>query len=337
MSATIYDIAKRCNCSIATVSKVFNNTGTISKKKREEILRVSHELGYIPSESARGLAKADKTTKMIGVLLHINDDKSIGHYLFSSILNSFRIVVEQYGYDVAFLSKIEEDSPYTYLDKVKSRGFDGVFVISANKTETKVKHLFESDYPLVAFDNPGSGCTLTSNNKEIVSELVDYLVSKGHRKICYILPQNKGIAKIRFEGFIEGLKRNGIEFDERMVIPGSYFTIDSVEKETDLALKSGIEPTVIMYPDDYSAVNAIPYLRKLGMKVPSNISVTGFDGIDIASVMHPSIVTVKQDAKSIGYEAAMALIKLINKEPVQKRKIVVPALICEGTSVKNIG
>lgn len=336
MSATIYDIAKKCNCSIATVSKVFNKTGTISDKKREEILRVSRELGYLPSESARGLAKADKSTKMIGVILHIAEDKSIGHYLFSNILNSFRTVVEQQGYDVAFLSKVANDSPYTYLDKIRSRGFDGVFVISCDRSDKQINNLFDSECPLVAFDNDGAGCTFTSNNKEIVSKLVDHIVAKGHRRICYILPHNKGISKVRLEGFIEGLKRNGIEFDERMVIPGSYFTEKSVKEETDLALNSGIDPTVIMYPDDYSAVNAIPYLRKLGLKVPTNISVTGFDGIDIASVMHPSIVTIKQDAKRIGYEAALALLDLINKKEINQKTVVVPALICNGTSVKNI-
>lgn len=336
MSATIYDIAKKCNCSIATVSKVFNNTGTISKNKKEEILRVSQELGYLPSESARGLAKADKSTKMIGIILHINNDKSIGHYLFSNILNSFRSVVESKGYDVAFISKLDEDSPYTYIDKIRSRGFEGVFAISANRYDKQINKLFKSECPIVAFDNGRGSCTFTSNNKEIVSELVDYLVAKGHTRICYIYPDEPGITYERYLGFLEGLKRNGIELDERMIVKGTYFDENSVENATDLALNSGIDPTVIMYPDDYSAINAIPYLRKLGLKVPSNISITGFDGIDIATVMHPSIVTVKQDAKRIGEQAAYTLLDIINKKQITNDTIVVPATVCAGASVKNL-
>jgi len=134
-----------------------------------------------------------------------------------------------------------------------------------------------------------------------------------------------------------GLKRNNIAFDERMIVYGPYYCKDSAKIATDNALKSGLEPTVIMYPDDYTAISAIPYLRSLGYHVPSDISVTGFDGVEIATVMRPSIATIKQDTDEIGKSAARLLLEAIKYHSTTEQHVVVPSTIFKGESVKFIG
>ena len=336
MAVTIYDIAKKCHTSTTTVSKAFNNSPKISKEKKNEILSVAKKLGYVPSQSARSLASSSKASKLIGVVLHTNENKSITHEMFSDILNSFRIEMEKHDYDICFLRNILDEDEITYGELISARGLDGIFIISADSTEKKIKELLKEDIPLVAFDNVEAKYQITSDNKEAVASMVDHLVKMGHRRICYVYPHNYGVSQDRYEGFLLGLERNNIPFDQRMIINAPFFCTNSAQIATDRALASGINPTVIMYPDDYTAIHAIPYLRKLGLKVPSDISITGFDGLTIADVIRPSLTTIRQDAKQIGLLAAQKLLKLINKEDIQTPHEVVKAKLIIAKSVLDI-
>ena len=336
MGTTIYDIAKKCHCSTTTVSKVFNNSGKISEEKAKLIRKTAEEMGYTPNASARFVAGGAKLSRLLGVILQINEDKGLGHELFSRILNSFRMEAEKQGYDICFLSRLDDDSPYSYLNKLESRGCSGVFALSARIKEKKIQELYQSDIPVVSFDYDKGKSSISSNNEESVAELVNYLVKLGHRRICYVHPDDSELCLKRKEGFILGLKQNNIPFDERMVVSAPFFSEGSAQIATDKALASGINPTAIMYPDDYCAINAIPYLRSLGYKVPRDISITGFDGIEVASIMRPSITTIGQDAKALGREAARLLLAQIENPKVINKHIVIPAHLQKGESTRDI-
>ena len=334
MATTIYDIAKQCHCSTTTVSKVFNKSGKISDKKREEILKVASKLNYVPSQSARTLASSSKSSHLIGVVLHTSEDRSITHELFSKLLNSFRIELEKRDYDICFLRNINNKN-YKYEHLIKSRGIDGVLILSSTSTKT-VQELIKTDIPIVGFDNGTLEYTFSCNNREIVAEMVDYLVSQGHKRIAYVCPKHSGVSEVRFQGFLDGLKRNNIPFDPRMDVEGMYYSEESSKIGTDKALKSGLNPTVIMYPDDYTAINAIPYLRSLGYKVPKDISIVGFDGIIIARMMRPKITTIKQDPIGLGKKAAELLLKQIEHKEIKNKHLVVDASIFKGETVLNL-
>lgn len=334
MSATINDIAKKCHVSTATVSKVFNNTGKISVETTKLIKDTAKEMGYFPRASARFIARGRKYSKLIGVYLEINDNKGISHELFSKILNSFRIEAEKSNYDICFISRGNKN--VSYMNKIESHGCCGVFCLCALDKEERITELEKNNIPVVAFDYTEAKLSVTSNNQESVGEMVDYLVSMGHKRIVYVYPDEADISKNRYQGFVEALKRNNIEFDPRMVVKASYFTEKSAETATDLALKSGINPTVIMYPDDYTAINAIPYLKKLGYKVPKDISVTGFDGIDVVSIMRPKITTIRQDTEQMGVAAAKLLLNAIENEKELNENTckIIPSKLMKGESVK---
>lgn len=337
MACTIYDIAKRCNCSTTTVSKVLNRTGNISSKKAQEIIDVANELGYVRSHSAMSLASNNHSSHLIGVYLHINEDKSITHELFSRIMNAFRVQVEKQGYDICFVRNMDDEEKYGYDELLFSRGIDGVFALADNLFSNKFSDLLlHSKVPLVSFDIYRSKLMVSSDNKESVANMVDYLVSLGHTRICYVFPNESGVSEERRDGFLMGLKRNNIPFDERMIVYGPYYGEGSAKTATDNALGSGFNPTVIMYPDDYTAISAIPYLRSLGYKVPKDICITGFDGIEVGSVMRPSLTTTKQNADAIGQEAARLLLASINKEEILEEHVVVPTSIRKGDSVIEI-
>ena len=332
--ATIYDVAKACHCSTTTVSKVLNNTGKISKEKKELILRVAKELGYVRSEAARSLAK--KSSRMVGILLHILEEKSITHELFSVILNAFRNEVEKNDYDICLIRNIKEDDEMEYINFINARGLDGVFVLSASIKKEKIVHLLKENIPMVAFDVDKAKYNVSSNNLESVASLVDYLVSLGHQRICYVKTNDYGVSLERYNGFIEGIKRNNIPFDQRMIVEAPFYSKNSAKLATDKVLSTDYKPTVIMYPDDYTAINAIQYLYQLGYSVPNDMSITGFDGIEIGSVTQPSLVTIKQNMEELGINAAKLLLRQINKEKITETKIIVDTEIIKGQSVKKI-
>ena len=337
MACTIYDIAKQCNCSTATVSKVLNGTGNISEAKRKEILDTASALGYVRSQSAVALAKGNHSSRLLGLYFYIVESKAVTHELFSRIMNSFRVQAESKGYDVCFIRNIEDDENYGYDELISSRGIDGVFALADNLFSEKFNRLInKSIVPLVSFDIYRSRYMVSSANKEAVAEMVDYLVSLGHTKICYVYPNESGVSEDRRDGFLMGLKRNNISFDERMIVYGPYFCETSAKTATDNVLATGYHPTVIMYPDDYTAISAVGYLKSLGYEVPRDICITGFDGIEVGTVMYPSLTTIKQNADEIGRQAANLLIARINKEEIEDENIVVPASIVKGQSVKDI-
>lgn len=333
---TIYDIAKKCECSTTTVSKVLNNSGKISESKKKLILDTAKSMGYVASQSARSLARSSKSSNLIGVMLNVSEDRSMTHEMFSNILNSFRIEMEKYGYDICFLRTLKDDDYVSYETLIKSRGIDGLFVLSIEETNPKVKKLLEQDIPYVAFDMEYVSPMISSNNKEIVAQMVDYLISQGHTKICYVRPHLYGVSKYRYKGFLLGLERNNIPFDERMIVEAPYYSKDSAQIATDKALASGINPTVIMYPDDYTAISAITYLRKLGKKVPDDISITGFDGIELAKAISTPLTTIKQDTDKIGKLAAQTLLKRLKRNNDVEPHTIVDAEFIIGDTVKNI-
>ena len=266
---TIYDIAKKCNCSYTTVSKVFNNTGAISEKKKKEIFAAAKELGYVPNSTARSLAT--KKSNIIGVILHNFEDRGITHELFSRILNSFRIEAEKNGYDILLISQNHE----SYLMSCKSRAIDGVFVMCCDYSLEKSKELMNGEIPFVCFDNNDVPNSVQSNNKEAIAGMVDYLVSKGHRNIMYINPDdNAPVTRSRLEGYMLGLERNNIKFDPRFVQKGSYFHEGASKLNVENVINSGIDFTAIMFPDDYSAIGAAKYLKQYEKEKGIKISYT---------------------------------------------------------------
>lgn len=327
---TIYDVAKKCNCSYTTVSKVFNNTGSISEKKRQEILSVAKELGYVPNSIARSLAT--KKSNTIGILLHNFEDRGITHELFSKILNAFRIEVENNGYDILFLSQHHDD----YLVSCKTKSIDGVFVLCCDYSLDKTHKFLNGDIPYVCFDDSEVPNSVQVNGREAVAQMVDYLASKGHSKIIYINPDdNSPVTVGRLNGFKDGLTRNNIEFDERMVQKGSYYAKDSGKIAVENAINSGLEFTAIMFPDDYTAVSATRYIRDYEKKEGRRISYTGFDGVEVTEILSKPITTIKQDTNLIGVEAAKILLNEIKGNKATSPTFI-PISIYEGKTVTQI-
>lgn len=331
---TIYDIARECNCTAATVSKVFNGKGVISDEKRREIMNAIKKLGYIPSNAAKNLAT--NKSHLIGIVLHDSASKSISHELFSKILNYFRIEVEKKGYEIMLLSRMEEKGENSYLKRAIARDLSGIFILCADYGDPSIMELVDDIIPTVSFDWALGNYSISTDGEDGLIKIVDFLVENGHKDIVFFDTGETIVSRQRLSGFLKGLEKNHIEKKDWMIIPGEYYFPEAVEKEVEAVLKINPRPTAVIMPDDYSAVQSYRVFRRLGIKIPHDLSVVGFDGIELSELAHPRLTTISQDCELIGKEAAMLLLKQINNEEIINKHNMVNGILVPGTSVKKI-
>ena len=331
------DIATKCNVSVATVSKALNDRNDVGEETRELIKRTAKEMGYSPNSLARALRT--NRSYNIGVLFVDEGRSGLTHDYFANVLDSFKATIEDHGYDLTFINCSKKREPrLSYLEHSRYRGYDGVVIACIDFTDPEVIELANSDIPLVTIDymfNNHSG--VVSNNFAGMTELMKYIVSKGHRKIAYVCGEDTAVTRNRLAAFYKVLEENHIEIPDDYVMHGAYRSINRTEKFTDALLDRPDRPTCILYSDDYSAMGGINSVRRHGLSVPEDISIAGYDGITLAAKLQPSLTTIRQDTQAIGEHAAIKLLNLIEHPRTEAlEQIVVDGTLVPGKSVADI-
>jgi LacI family transcriptional regulator len=198
--------------------------------------------------------------------------------------------------------------------------------------------LLDSDLPAVGFDYLGDKASgVTSDNYEKMYELTSYIAGLGHKKIIYIKGEDNDVTALRVNGFFDALKDAGIASRPETLISGKYYAHEYMNELTKKLLSGDDKPTAIIYPDDYAALGGLGAAYETGLNVPRDISIAGFDGIDVAEIVHPYLTTVKQDQKALGVKLAQTLIMQIerSKNPDTKpefKSIKVESRLIKGES-----
>lgn len=331
------DIAAACHVSVATVSKALNDQSDIGLQTRELIKKTAREMGYFPNSQARALRT--NRSYNIGVLFVDEGSSGLTHDYFSRVLDSFKKEVEKNGYDLTFINGSRNNPQrLSYLEHSRYRAFDGIVIACIDFNNPEVIELVNSDIPLVTIDYMfNNRSSVVSNNYSGMQNLVKYIVSQGHKKIAYICGDDTAVTQSRLAAFYQVLENNGIEIPEDYVIRGKYRNIQGAYENTKKLLERDDKPTCILYSDDYSAMGGFNALSSMGLKVPDDISVAGYDGISIVSKIEPKIATIKQDTQSIGRLAAEKLISLIEKpKTTLVEQITVDGSLEEGKTVSNL-
>ncbi|MDD3794497.1 MAG: LacI family DNA-binding transcriptional regulator [Lachnospiraceae bacterium] len=330
------DIAKRCGVSIATVSKSLNGYSDIGAEKREEIKKAAEEMGYFPNSSARALKT--KRTYNLGVLFADKARSGLTHDYFGSILESFKVAAEAKGYDITFTNCNLSNRRMSYYEHCRYRGVDGLVIACIDFDTPEVQELIRSSLPLVTIDHVFDGrIAVVSDNVGGMKELVSYVYRMGHRKIAYIHGMDSSVTRGRLSSFHRTMGEYGIDTPDEYVREAAYRDTGMTEIITKELLTLDNPPTCILYPDDFSALGGINAIRSMGMKIPDDISIAGYDGITISRVLEPKLTTIHQDTQSIGRKAAQELINLIEEPKITLiEKIVVEGELLTGNSVKNL-
>lgn len=334
---SIKDIASVCGVSIATVSKALNGHNDVSESTKTLIRETAKKMGYLPNSQARAL-KTNRTYNL-GVLFAEQAQSGLTHNHFAAVLNGFKNEAEANGYDITFISSRIGSSIMTYYEHCVCRNVDGVVIVCADDfNDPQVTELLDSGVPTVTIDYESSGSpAVLSNNEAGMSELVRYAYSMGHRKIAYIYGETSAVTAARLTGYRDTLKSLNINIRSDYLLQGRFHDPAATEKLAEKLVRLDDPPTCIILPDDFSAIGALTAFEKLGMSVPDDISVMGYDGIVLSNYLNPRLTTFVQDTERIGAEAASQLIALIKKEiGSDAPPVVVDGCLREGSSVRKL-
>lgn len=331
------EIAKKCNVSVASVSKALNGYPDIGEETRKLILDTASEMGYLPNSSARILKT--KRSYNLGVLFVDEAMNGLTHDYFNHVLEGFRKEAERRGYDITFTSGNISGQRMSYYDHCRYRGVDGVVIACIDFYTEEVQELIRSEIPLVTIDHVFDGrIAVVSNNIRGMEELAGYACDQGHRKIAYVHGEDSSVTRDRIASFYRTVQSRGIEVPDEYMKTIPYRSAERAAAATAELLELTDPPTCIFYPDDYSAIGGINEIRERGLRIPEDISIAGYDGINIAKMLEPKLTTLCQDTGEIGRLAAEKLIGLIeNPKTALIDKFTVDGVLFKGASVKKTG
>lgn len=339
--SSIREIAKLAGVSVATVSRAFNNYEDISEKTKLHIMKIAKELNYMPNAVARGLVT--KKTKTIGVFFGDHQNSGLNHPVLRDALSAIRMEAGQYGYDLLIFTHRRLNDSSTYVSLCRERGVDGVIMVVTGPDKHlngQVLELIESRIPTVALDMPITGKKSTyveSDNLTGARLAVEHLADLGHRAIAMVAGDQ--ISKTSFDrltGFVEGLKMRNLPIREEWIVYGGYDQQVAREAAYEL-LRQYPEITAVFAASDLMAFGVIEAGEKLGRKVPQDLSVVGFDDIELAQWFRPSLTTVRQERFDIGTAAIRCLYEIMEKGDIFPRSVTLPtALVIRETTAKKV-
>ena len=331
---SIKDISAICGVSTATVSKALNGASDVSEATRERILQVSEQMKYRPNAAARALQT--NRTFNLGVLFKDEADSGLTHEYFSAVLEGFKNEAETKGFDITFINT--NNASMSYLEHCIYRNVDGVAIVCANFSNPQVLELVNSNLPIVSFDYSFNGkMAVLSDNLQGITDLFKYVYGKGHRKIAFIHGAPSSVVEARLVGFYRAAESENLNIPDAYVREGIFHDPATCARITGELLDLPEPPTCIMFPDDFSALGGISEIRQRGLRIPEDISVTGYDGIHMSQVLDPPLTTIHQKTRTMGKTAALQLIEMVEHPRTTLARIsVVGGDIWEGKSVGPI-
>ncbi|MTT31769.1 LacI family DNA-binding transcriptional regulator [Terrilactibacillus sp. BCM23-1] len=331
MKITIKDIARMAGVSIATVSRVINNSKPVNEDVRMRVLKAMEQTNFLPNAMARNLAK--NKSYLLGVMI-----PDVKNTVLDDLIHGINHVSELYGYNTMLsLTSGMLENELHYFNKFREIQADGIILASDYLKENLITNIKQTNIPciLVGRDRSDAIPSVHIDNITAAYEAVTYLIQQGHRKIGMLRLRNEDIASgyHRYQGYAQALTEAGITINGDWVIECGVSVEDGMMAMRKICETTDI-PTAIFCATDRIAIGAINYLYERGLSVPDDISIYGFDGIDMASIIRPKLSTVKYSATEIGMTAARNLIKLIKGETITPRHWVIPHYLKNRESVR---
>ena len=331
--SSLKDLAQECGVSVATVSKALNGQPDISEASRARVREAARRMGYVPNMAARSM-KTNRTYN-IGVLFVDEQQSGLAHEYFSAVLDSFKVRVEQLGYDITFINRNLGGRTMTYLEHCHYRGVDGAVIACVDFNDPQVIELVNSDVPVVTIDHVfNNRMAVLSDNVVGLSALVRTAYAQGHRRIAFIHGERTAVTENRLAGFYKSCDELGLEVPDAYVREGIYHDAARCAQETKALLALPQRPTCIIFPDDFSAMGGYSAIQQAGLRIPQDISVMGYDGIYLSRVMSPKLVTYQQNTMMLGRTAADKLVQMVEHPRVTlAEQLLVTGKLLDGSSV----
>lgn len=329
--ATIYDIAKKAGVSIATVSRVFNNSANVSDKAKKKVLAVADEIGYHPQAYAQGLASRKNNTVMVVVPV-------ISNYFFMEVLGGIQDKLSEQNYELSIFNISSNKDVQEQVEHVlKRRWADGYLFISIHMDEDKWENLEKYNVPITLIDEHFQGFDSVSvDNAQGAYRATKHFLEQGYKRVAMLsaLESSKPI-KDRLNGYKKALNEFGLSFDNTLVVKGDSMNRDGfTERAGYEAMTKMLEmnpmPEACLCASDIQAVGALKAMQDTGKKLP----IIGYDDIELAEYM--GLSTIRQPMRDMGFFATQNLIdRMNNSDKPISQTIYSPELTIRSSTSMN--
>ena len=340
MTSNIKDVAKLAGTSPTTVSRVLNpGYHPVSKRTRERVEAAITQLNYKPNQLARALKSS--TSHLIGILVGDGSDP-----YFAKVIRGVSKSAQGRGY-ITIICNTDRDPElvYKYLKILKEYNADGIILAGGGVMDKENKEraeqifndLLSNGTPIMALSQQYMEVPQIRIDDTLAAcEMTKYLISQGHERIGFVSgPENLLTSSMRLNGYRQALEEAGISFIPEFVAEGN-FTFESGEKAIQYFASLPKQPTAIFTANDQEAVGCINQLRKIDLRVPEDVSVAGFDDIEYAEHVYPSLTTVRVPMEKLGEIGAEQLINAIETGEKIQNVMILPHEVVIRNSVKKL-
>jgi len=331
MAATIKEIARLAKTSTATVSRAIHGKKGLSVETAGRINKICELLDYHPNLWARNLVT--NSTDIVEIIIPQTEQFAFSNPYYSEIMKG--IGERASGLRGSFILSFVGERSYTLNYK---QGLSAGIIVLANRIDDqRIEEARKIGIPLVLIPGIPDCLDIASVDFDNVCGAymaVDYLVGLGHRRIAFLNgPMNSKYSIERLIGYKKALEKNNLPFKEELVINIDY-SIEGGYKTMKDVLSIPVIPTAVLMINDYSAMGALLATKKVGYRVPEDISIVGFGDVPFASMTDPPLTTIREPFRDLGYEAFGILYKLVRKKKISNRQIVLPVelIVRESTA-----
>ena len=324
---TLDDVAKAAGVSPATVSRSLNSPGLVSKSTLKRVKSAVDALGYTPHFGARFMSA--KRTMTIGAII-----PTMENAIFAKGIQAFQERLHSLGYTLLISSSSYD--PEIEAEQVRalaSRGADGILLIGYWREERVYEFLKQRNIPFLlawAFAANNALPAIGFDNRASMYQLCDRVLAMGHRNVAVISGTTEGNdrATNRLKGITERLKVEGIDLASVPIIETPY-DIDNGADAFERLMRLSDRPSIVMCGNDVLAVGAMQRAQEMGIKVPDDVSITGFDGIELARVVTPKLTTVRVPHSEMGRRAADELVRMVESGDVGRSQELPSEIVVE--------
>ncbi|GAB6117307.1 LacI family DNA-binding transcriptional regulator [Thermoanaerobacter brockii subsp. lactiethylicus] len=336
MAVTIKDIAKYAGVSVTTVSRALNGYPDVSEETRERIKKIAEQLNYTPNSLARGLVT--NKTHTVGLIVSELIKPGAYHPFFLEVLAGIKAGLKKDKYDLILFTVDPESQDTTSYEKLcNDRKVEGAIVEGLKLSDPYIEEIKRTQIPTVLIDIPiltDKVGYVSSDNVRAAFEATSYLIKLGHRNIGFINGHDDAAVSFeRLEGYKKALEKNNIPYKEEYVVFDDFTQEGGYNSFKTLVFEHP-EITAVFHASDLMAIGSFKAAKDLGMKVPEDISIVGFDDIELASLISPGLTTIRQDTFKMGYNAAKHLLSIIKGEKPQH--ILIPHKLVIRDSARKI-
>ncbi|MFJ5622700.1 LacI family DNA-binding transcriptional regulator [Peribacillus loiseleuriae] len=313
------DVAKLANVSTATVSRVLRNPEAVKKITQQKVFEAIKQLDYQPNILARHFRTNQTKTILVVV-------PSLTNLVFSEIISGIDTVATEKGYQV-LLGNINNrmEKAQSYINHLKQKQVDGVILLTV-KLAQELWEEIAHDYPIVLASDFVEKLNIPAvciDNLNCGYQITEHLIKLGHQKIAHVSGSlDVAISRERAQGYRKALHHYNIPVDESFMIEGDY-SIGCGYSSVKKLMKQDNKPTAIFFGNDEMAMGGIKAAKEMGIRVPEDLAVIGFDDIKFSAVFDPALTTIAQPFHEMGRKSMELLLKIMNDEPLEHEKYVI--------------